>query len=252
MQLPRGTFREIKKYVTIERLLADIEHAKFSGIANISSDTLTGTLVFKSGKCILVKFQNKPGDPGWDELQRLAKMEVDVALSSLDEAQIQLALEFNKSSRLVKAGKSAPSTPNQKPVHAVEPPKFPAQRKIAVPQKPQPVPPAGNRLHRMLVPPAAPSVPETKPAAVQSPPPYPSMNLRPPAPVPQASRAQDYRREEPEQPAAEEQPEESGATSFDDDIDTFDSMDLDNVTDKIRTDCQTMIKQLHLEHLMER
>ena len=39
---------------------------------------------------------------------------------------------------------------------------------------------------------------------------------------------------------------------FEKDIDTFDSMDLDNVTDKIRNDCKTMIKQLHLEHLMER
>jgi hypothetical protein len=29
-------------------------------------------------------------------------------------------------------------------------------------------------------------------------------------------------------------------------------MDIDNVTDKIRTDCKTMIKQLHLDHLMER
>ena len=41
-------------------------------------------------------------------------------------------------------------------------------------------------------------------------------------------------------------------TSFDADIDTFDTMDLENVTDKIRNDCKTMIKQLHLEHLMER
>jgi hypothetical protein len=42
------------------------------------------------------------------------------------------------------------------------------------------------------------------------------------------------------------------ASSFENDIDTFDTMDLDNVTDKIRNDCKTMIKQLHLEHLMER
>jgi hypothetical protein len=47
---------------------------------------------------------------------------------------------------------------------------------------------------------------------------------------------------------------ESGSTtsSFEKDIDTFDTMDLDNVTDKIRSDVKTMIKQLHLEHLMER
>ena len=252
MQLPRGTFREIKKYVTIERLLSDIDHAKFSGIANISSDTLTGTLVFKLGKCILVKFQNKPGDAGWDELQRSAATEVDVALSSLDEAQIQLALEFNKSSRLVKAGKSAPTPTPHKPVTPTEPQKLPLHRKIPVPQKPQPVPIAGNRLHRILVPPAVPPATEPKPITVQSSPLYPSMNARPAAPVPHAPQIQGSQREETEQPEAEPQPVDSGSTSFDDDIDTFDSMDLDNVTDKIRTDCQTMIKQLHLEHLMER
>jgi hypothetical protein len=46
--------------------------------------------------------------------------------------------------------------------------------------------------------------------------------------------------------------EEGVSSSFEKDIDTFDTMDLDNVTDKIRNDCKTMIKQLHLEHLMER
>ena len=41
-------------------------------------------------------------------------------------------------------------------------------------------------------------------------------------------------------------------SSFEKDLDSFDAMDIDNVTDKIRTDCKTMIKQLHLDHLMDR
>lgn len=52
---------------------------------------------------------------------------------------------------------------------------------------------------------------------------------------------------------ADDPPEKDRDTSsFENDLDTFDSMDIDNVTDKIRTDCKTMIKQLHLDHLMER
>ena len=35
-------------------------------------------------------------------------------------------------------------------------------------------------------------------------------------------------------------------------METIDTMDLEKVTDKIRGDCKTMIKQLDLEHLMER
>ena len=42
------------------------------------------------------------------------------------------------------------------------------------------------------------------------------------------------------------------SSCFERDIDTFDTLDLDDVTDKIRNDCKTMIKQLQLEHLMER
>lgn len=41
------------------------------------------------------------------------------------------------------------------------------------------------------------------------------------------------------------------SSSFDQDIDTFDTLDMDNVTDKIRKDCNTIVKQLDLEHLME-
>ena len=64
----------------------------------------------------------------------------------------------------------------------------------------------------------------------------------------QAPRQDEERKQVPE-----ELPEKEHETSsFEDDLDTFDSMDFDNVTDKIRTDCKTMIKQLHLDHLMER
>jgi hypothetical protein len=61
------------------------------------------------------------------------------------------------------------------------------------------------------------------------------------------------RHDEAKKPGADETPEtDHDASSFETDLDTFDSMDFDNVTDKIRTDCKTMIKQLHLDHLMER
>jgi len=102
MQLPRGTFREIRKSETIGEILTELERTKFSGICSISSGSGTGTLVLKSGKCILVKFHGKSGDTGWDELQKNLFEEVDAALSSLDEAQVQLSLEFNKACRLVR------------------------------------------------------------------------------------------------------------------------------------------------------
>ena len=59
MQLPRGTFREIRKNTTIEDVLKELERTTFSGICSLSSDQGTGTLVYHSGTCILAKFHGK-------------------------------------------------------------------------------------------------------------------------------------------------------------------------------------------------
>jgi hypothetical protein len=255
MQLPRGTFREIKKNVTIESLLAEIEHAKFSGISNISSETIAGTLVFKTGKCILVKFQNKSGDRGWDELQKAAHEEVDVALSSLDDPQIQLSLEFNKSCRVIttaKPGLQGQQKPSA-PAHPALPVRPVARKTPATPSLLQPKPAAAvSHPHHASLPVAAPA-PEQKTGPLQGPPPHPPAGLKPAPAVPQPPHVQVHRREVPKQTVEEpnhaDTPESS---SFDDDIDTFDTLDLDNVTDKIRNDCKTMIKDLNLDHLMDR
>ena len=56
--------------------------------------------------------------------------------------------------------------------------------------------------------------------------------------------------QEPEKSTQTKEPPQD-SSSFDQDIDTFDTLDIDNVTDKIRKDCNTIVKQLDLEHLME-
>ena len=157
MQLPRGTFREIRKNTTVEKVLKELEQTKFSGICSLSLDRETGTLVYHSGTCILVKFHEKSGDPGWDELQKYAG-EVDAALSTLDEAQVQLSLEFNKACRLVKAGRSGPPRKTHAPYQAVPPapvrvlhksaPVSPSSTGKVLPEKN--LRPAGSRNSRFL------------------------------------------------------------------------------------------------------
>lgn len=251
MQLPRGTFREIRKIVAIENLFKDLEAEKFTGIASISSQSLTGTLVFKAGKCILVKFRNSRGDTAWDELQKAGHEEVDAALSLLGDAQIELALEFNKQSRITRVAKHAPAPPHVQraaPPAPGEPRAAPVQKPAApvAPLKP-PVKPAPVRHHVSAPSTAAPQAP------AYSPPPHPPPASKTPAQAPPVPPVPVPRREEARKSETEEPPKKEHETSsFESDIDTFDSMDLDNVTDKIRTDCKTMIKQLHLDHLMER
>jgi len=250
MQLPRGTFREIRKGVVVDSLLRELEGERFSGVANISSPTLTATLVFKGGKCILVKVANNRGDAAWDELQNVAGEEVDAALSLLGDAQVELALEFNKPCRILKAGRQAAPAASRQPAPAAahEHPRTAMAHKAEVPFAPlkPPLKPAPSHHH-------APAPPAARQAPVHAPPSQPPHVPRtavpvPPSPVTTAHRPEAPREEKPEEP----RPEDHDTSSFEADLDTFDTMDIDNVTDKIRTDCKTMIKQLHLDHLMER
>ena len=50
------------------------------------------------------------------------------------------------------------------------------------------------------------------------------------------------------QPASQEPP----LSSAEKDFETFDSMDLEDVTRKIRRDSKIILKQLELDHLMEK
>ena len=187
MQLPRGTFREIRKSETIGEILTELERTKFSGICSISSGSGTGTLVLKSGKCILVKFHGKSGDTGWDKLQKNLFEEVDAALSSLDEAQVQLSLEFNKACRLVRGGgKSAQvaAEPQKSSPPLREPVKKPAPRPGAtMPPVFRPAPPSH---------PAA--SPEPQPQKVQP------LFQRPAMPAPPCSRHRSGRQKRSGQP----------------------------------------------------
>jgi len=249
MQLPRGTFREIRRNVAIESLLHELEGEKFSGVANISSQSRTGTLVFKAGKCILVKVQNSRGDAGWDEIVHAGNVEVDAALSLLGDAQIDLALEFNKTCRILKTGKQVPAQPSHRPPAASASPEHPRTamaQKAATPVAPlKPMVKPAPTHHRV-------PAPQTAPPA-HTPPQHPPLFSKtaatvPPSPPMPAPVHEDRKKHEAKQPSEND----LEASSFENDLDTFDTMDFDNVTDKIRTDCKTMIKQLHLDHLMER
>lgn len=127
MQLPRGTFREIQKKKKTEDLLTELERGRFSGICSISCPDGISTLVLKSGKCILAEYTTFKGDAALEFLhQALAGEDVDAALSTLDEAQIQLSMEFNKPERITKTGRVPPAS--QKTVHL--PPVPPAHQSV--------------------------------------------------------------------------------------------------------------------------
>jgi hypothetical protein len=254
MQLPRGTFLNIKRSTKVGDLLAELQDMKFTGICSISFGSVIGTIVFKSGKRILAQYKDIIGDAAWDELQKIIGEKVDASLSTLNEAQIQLSLEFNKTCLIVKGGKA-----ENTPLYEIPAPNQHTIKKSLL-NTPKQAQIATSKSHQK------PSIPEAttanRPVAVE---PVRASELpkiisdthlkkaahKPLAAVQQKSQIYSQISEEkkPEDTAILQ--EDSDSSSFEKDIETFETMDMDSITNKIRGECKTLIKQLHLEHLTE-
>jgi len=234
MQLPRGTFREIKKNQRTADVLEELERGRFSGICSISCRDELGTLVMKSGKCILAEYGSWKGEAALEKLLYAFSEEgIDAALSSLDEAQIQLSLEFNKTERIHRTVPAPPATNKTVPHIAPSYGAGAQNNKISplahrTPASERPVvlmshPP--EKVHRPLASPKNPV--REPPVSIRAPP------LKPEGQVTKKES-------------------NTAQTATESDLDTFDSMNLDEVTGKFREECKTMVKNLHLEHLMDR
>jgi hypothetical protein len=254
MQLPRGTFLNIKRSIKVGDLLAELQDMKFTGICSISFGQVNGTIVFKSGKRILAQYKDITGDAASEELQKNIGEKVDASLSTLNEAQIQLSLEFNKTCLVVKGGKaenislheipvpnqhtikkSFLSTPKQVQISTSKIPEKPSIPQTTTTNRPVTIEPVrASELPKII------SDAHLKKAA-----------HKPLAAVQQKSQTyqQIYDEKKPEDTAFIQA--DTDASSFEKDIETFETMDVDAITSKIRGECKTLIKQLHLEHLAD-
>jgi hypothetical protein len=206
MQLPRGTFREIKKNRKTGDVLRELQHNRFSGICCISCHDEVCTLVIRAGDCILAEYGTGKGDAALDTiLHSFGEEDVDAAISSFDEVQIRLSLEFNTAEQVRLAGHRA------------------SQARSSSPGK-----------HHTVLPEHRPEKVHQTPAG-QNKPSYPQSAIR-------TARAG--------------QGDYEGSSSLHagsgDDEDLFDSMNIEEVTGKLRAECKTLVKNLDLEHLMER
>jgi hypothetical protein len=225
MQLPRGKYRAIKKGVRLGETLDEMTKTRFSGICLFSSDTVNGTVVFRNGVVVLARVQNQYGDPGWAEAGLFWDQMVDAVLSDLDNAQMQLALEFNKKA-YVRDGSHHHAAPLQKAESLFLPP--------------EPVKRAADTLHKPKEKDFIKITPVSPPAAVP-----PSDVGKKPAAGASSVSGKHLPQDQKDLPETER-------SSVEKDFDTFDSMDLDDVTQKIRKDCKIILKQLQLDHLTEK
>ncbi len=214
MQIPRGTFRSIKKGVYLGEILDDSSSSRFTGTCTFSSGSINGTLVFNAGICVLAKVQDQYGKEGWKEAHTLADRVVDVALSDLNATQIQLALEFNgKAKTGYKEGRLADRS--EKIGAGLH--RYDGREKDFI--KTTPVPSG---------------------ASVQTVP-----LDQDPAPVYVELEGVPIKKE----PGI---PIEPDPTAANDELDVFEEMDFDDVAQKMRKDSKTILKKLQLDHLTKK
>jgi hypothetical protein len=271
MQLPRGTFREIKKHTRFGVLFEELQQTRFSGICTISLGKLNGIIVFKSGKRILAEYDNNIGDAAWDEFQKIVEETVDAALSTLDAAQIELSLEFNKSCRILNIGKAehlpSPTIPastsvQKSPLHQVKQEGEPAVKNNLIPAISDSIP--ANRsvqVENNFTKERSKKAGHTNSTKTSHK--YSAVVSQQSKSYPKSPEKKESQKEEKSSSAeirsrdfdkdikTFEAGDSEAVSNFDRDIDTFETMDLEAITNKIRIECKDIIKQLNLDHLKE-
>jgi hypothetical protein len=271
MQLPRGTFREIKKHTKFGVLFADLQQTRFSGICTLSFGKINGILVFKSGKRILAEYENHIGDAAWDELQKIGEETVDAALSTLDAPQIELSLEFNKSCRILNVGKGEPPPPStiptsasvkKSPLHHVKPEEDLAVKNNLIPAVSESTV-ANRSVHSGNSPAKVTSKKAGQTSSAKTSHKYSAVVSPPSKGYPERPEKKESTKEERSSLAETKSldfdkeietfkgMDTEAISNFDRDIDTFETMDLETITNKIRIECKEIIKQLNLDHLKE-
>jgi hypothetical protein len=226
MDLPRGKFRSLQKGVQLKDILDVITKTRFSGICTFSSDNGTnGTLVFKSGTCVIANIQDQYGAAAWDGTQALLDQVFDVVLSDLDSTQLQLALDFNKKAHVQKK-----STRQETPL-----------QKTDVADSLQ-----EERRHGALTGQKVREKDFVKTTNVTF------GQLGPEIPEDQKTPVLYQPGKKEPVPEGQEATASNGKSTAEKEFDTFDSMDLDDVAQKIRKDCKIILKQLQLDHLTEK
>lgn len=249
MQLPRGTFLSIKRSTKVGDLLQELQEMKFTGICTISFASGKGTIVLRYGRRILAEYQDTVGDAAWNGLQKISGQKVDASLSSLNDAQVQLSLEFNKTCLLTKEG------PLEKPALVDSPaPNLQtiSPRILNLPQQAPKIPAISHQ---------KPELPKTAPLNTQG----RSEPVYAPAPpkiisdghlriATQIAAVQIKTQALAQKPEVKESidtssHQDSDSSSFEEDIETFETLDVEAIKNKIHGECKTLIKELNLEHL---
>jgi hypothetical protein len=120
MQVPRGTFRDLKRELGLHSLISNMAEVSFSGYCKIISRETSILLVFRNGTIILAEYGELKGAAAMEQISRAGDFNVDVILHDLNDTQLQLALEFNPSCVLPRGVQTMERVDNPTPMSSEE------------------------------------------------------------------------------------------------------------------------------------
>lgn len=112
MQIPRGTFRALKRGCDLHTLIQELKDTAFSGYCRISPGSGSITIVFEKGNIRLAEYDSLEGDAALERIFQSGPVTVDTVLHDLSDAQLGLAVEFSPLS-VVKSGRKMILTDQQ-------------------------------------------------------------------------------------------------------------------------------------------
>jgi len=214
MQIPRGTFRALKRGCSLQSLIQDLSDSAFSGFCRIAINTGSSTLVFKKGIIQLAEYGDLEGDAALERIRRSGPVSVDAVLHDLSPAQFDLAMEFSQSS-VVKPEKKMAGVTDQQIRNGVKGGNhgtFPDLRKTDLKEKI----PANNSRSVLQGPHNSPTDAQVAESG-----------------IPQIQASDDY------------------ASLLSRELDALDAMDIESMAEKFRANCRIMMERLELEHLID-
>jgi hypothetical protein len=213
MQIPRGTFRVLKRGCSLPALIQELRASAFNGFCRIALRSGSITLVFEQGTIRLAKYDALEGDAALERIFQSGLVTVDAVLHDLSPVQLDMAMEFSPSS-IVKTGMEGIST-DQQDRHGISGNNYgtsPDLRKTGLKKE---LPDQGSRsdhaaLHNIFA---------EKPVAESG---IPSI-----------------------------QTSEDDTSLLSRELDALDDMDIESMTAKFRANYRLMMERLELEHLID-
>lgn len=213
MQIPRGTFRALKRGCDMHTLIQELKDTAFSGYCRISPGSGSITIVFKKGKIRLAEYDTLEGDAALERILKSGPVTVDAVLHDLSDAQIDLAVEFGPLS-VVKSEKKRVLTDQQ------------GSPKVSRSYHGTSVDFRNTGLRKGIRDPESPPVhagPHNIPAEK-------------PGEKTEISRIQ---------------APDDAVSILSRELDTIDTMDIEGMAAKFRANCRLMMERLELEHLLD-